>query len=209
MHYMGMKTYGIVFIVLLISYPASSLAFNTINKDIFSITLPDEWEELPKDIIMEREKELTQQFPKLKIPHYDYVFQLNSATRYYEYPYIIIQVNNKGRIPDSELDKMERHSPKRQLEQIEQHSSSKLSDIKMGKMYYDVTAGIVWFKAESTVSGIGQVAILSGLVLTGNGSIQVVGSSLKDNFQIYEPVFQQAIISVTPIQQLKYRRTIK
>jgi hypothetical protein len=200
-----MKLYEMIFLISLILYPASSLAVNTINKDIFSITLPDEWVELPKNVLIEMENTLTRQFPKLQIPHHDYVFQLKNAKRYYEYPYIIIQVNNKGRMPESELYKMENYSPQRQIEKIEKGSGSMLSNIQLGKMYYDATAGIVWFKGESTVSGVGQIAGVSGLVLTENGSIQVVGWALKDNFQVYEPVFQQAILSVTPIQYLKYR----
>jgi hypothetical protein len=72
-------------------------------------------------------------------------------------------------------------------------------------MYYDEQAKIVWVRSELKVVNVGQISGISGMVLTENGYIQVDGFSLKDDFSIYESVFQSIIMSVAPEPWLVYK----
>ena len=175
------------------------------KKDVFSISLPDGWVEMPRHIIDAYEKGMARLAPNAPRQHYDYGFQLGNERKWFKYPYILVQIQNTGRIPKSQLEKLEGYSVQKGLEKHKNDSSPVMEDIQTGKMYYDKTKKIIWLRIESNVVGVGTISGLSGLIPTEKGIIQVSGYSTKSDNSTYEPVFVASAMSITPRSGLIYK----
>ena len=183
------------------------------QKDVFSITLPDGWVEIPRDVIDAYEKRIASIAPKSSkeiAPKsarqlYDYGFQLDSAQQWFEYPYILVSIRNTGRIQKSLLDKFEESSFQKGVDKAKKELRPAVSNIQIGKLYYDKVANIIWSRIESDLVQIGPVSGLFGMILTDKGYIQVNGYSLKEDFFTYEPVFRTSAVSVIPSSDLIYK----
>ncbi|WP_456324105.1 hypothetical protein [Desulfonauticus submarinus] len=175
------------------------------QKGDFSISLPDGWVEIPSDVIDAYEKEIARLAPNAPAQHCDYGFQLGSADNWFEYPYILVQIKNIGRIPESQIEKLEGYSVQESLDKHKSDLSTVLSNVQAGKMYYDKTSRIIWLRIEANVVDVGPISGLSGMILTEKGFIQVSGCSLKSDYSTYEPVFRATVMSVTPSSELVYK----
>jgi hypothetical protein len=176
-----------------------------VQKNGFSISLPVEWVEIPRDSIDLYEKELAQLAPNAKVEHYDYGFQLNSAKDWFECPYVLIQVKNNGRIPESQLEKLEGFSAQKTVDDQKEKLSVIMSDLQVGKMIYDSQNKMIWIRIESNVRDFGPVSGISGMVLTERGFILAHAYSAKNDFPNYESIFRSIATSVTPDPELAYR----
>lgn len=183
----------------------STASASELKKNGFSISLPDGWVEIPRDVIDSYEKEIARIAPKANAQHYDYGFQLDSSKNWFEYPYILVQVKNTGRIPESQLEKLEEYSVQESLDKQKKAVSSIMSDIQPGKMVYDKQTKMIWMRIEANVVNIGPISGISGMVPTEKGFIQVMGWSLRENYPTYEAIFQSVAVSVSPEAGLAYK----
>lgn len=171
--------------------------FVEINKPDFSFRLPGGWIEIPSEVIIAANDKIKQQAPAgANVPVYDYGFQRDPVNNWMEYPYILVQVMNTGRIPEYQLKSM----PKLTEEQQNKAASLSpaISSIEMGQTYYDEAAHVVWMTAQSDIAGIGKVANLTGMIPTQKGFVIMHAYSPAEAFQTYVPLFQK-IISSTAI----------
>ena len=175
------------------------------QKKGFSITIPDGWIEMSRNIIDTFENEVSKQAPNFKKQHYDYGFQLESSNNWFEYPYILVQIQDIGRIPENQLEKLEKYSFKDTIDKSKKDLSSLASNIQVGEMYYDKQEKIIWMRLEMNVVNIGIVSGLSGMVPTEKGFIQVVGYSLQNDFSNNEHIFRSVSMSVLPEPDLVYK----
>lgn len=196
--------YAIIGFIVLASPSTTVRANQLYQKSVFSISLPDGWVEIPSDVMHAYEKKIKRLAPNASAPQYDYGFQLGSADKWFKYPYILVRIKNTGRIPESQIEKLEEYSVQESLDKLKGDLSPVISDIQVGKMYYDKTAKIIWLRVESNIYGVGYVSGLSGIIPTEEGFIQVSGYSLKSNYSYYEPLFINAAMSVTPSSELVY-----
>lgn len=178
----------------------------TLFKDKFSISLPDEWVEIPREIIDSYTKDLATLVPDAGHPHFDYAFQLQSSENWFQYPYIVLQVKNVGRIPEKELKKLPRYILSQNLAETQKKLSPVISDFKPGQIYYDQQNNIIWMQIEAFVEATGKVSGLTGLVPTEKGYIQISGYSFEEHSSTYKPVFQSIIKSVFIDLNLAYKR---
>ena len=201
------KTKLITCVLLIVTFAGVSIASGSkLQKNGFSISLPDGWVEIPRDVIDASIKKIAKLAPNAPAQHYDYGFQLASSKNWFEYPYILIQIINTGRIPESELEKC--FTQESFYSFIDKHGegwSSIMSDIQPGKMVYDKQTKMIWMRMESNVANIGPIYGISGMVLTEKGFIQVTGSSLPENYPTYEAIFQSVALSVSPEPGLAYK----
>lgn len=192
----------VAYLMLVISFGGSSIAYcgQTYQKNSFSITLPAGWIEIPRDVIDAYKGAISRIAPNRQKQDYDYNcgFQLGNAKKWFGYPYIVVQINNTGRIPKNQLENCERTPLQEIYDKNKKGLFPPTLDLQVGKMYYDEPAKIVWVRSESKVVNVGQISGIIGMVLTEKGFIQVDGYSLKDDFSIYEPIFQSVIRSVVP-----------
>lgn len=196
----------ITYVLLIVTLGAISIARGSeLQKNGFAILLPHGWVEMHRDVIDAYEKEIARLAPNVTAPHYDYGFQLDSSKKWFEYPYILVQVNNIGRIPESQLERLEGYSVQKSLDKHKKGLSSIMSDIQVGKMVYDKQTKIIWTRTEANVVNIGPISGIMGAIPTEKGFIQVMGYSLKKNYPMYEAVFQSVAVSVSPEPGLVYR----
>lgn len=196
-------------LVLVISFGGISVAYSgqMHQKNSFSITLPDGWIEIPREVIDAYKGAISRIAPNRQKQDYDYNcgFQLGNAKKWFGYPYIVVQINNTGRIPKNQLENCERIPLQEIYDKNKKGLFPLTLDLRVGKMYYDKQAKIVWLRSESNVVNVGLIAGIIGMVLTEKGFIQVDGWSLKDDFSIYEPIFQSVARSVAPEPWLVYK----
>jgi hypothetical protein len=143
--------------------------------------------------------------PDFPLQHYDYGFQLESSKNWFEYPYILFQIKNSGRIAEKDLEKMEQVSLQEKLNEHEKQVESIASGLQAGKMVFDKKSKIVWMGLEMNVNNVGPVSGLSAMIPTEKGLIQVSGYSLRDDYPIYEPIFRSIALSTSPVAELVYR----
>jgi len=200
------KTKFITYVLLIVTFTRVSIASGSeLQKNGFSIYLPDGWVEIPRDVIDAYEKEIARLAPNAPAQHYDYVFQLDSSENWFEYPYILIKVENTGRIPENQLKKFEEYPIQESIDKYKKGLSSIMSDIQPGKMVYDKQTKMIWMRIESSIANIGPISGISGIVPTEKGFIQVIGYSLRENYPNYEVVFQSVALSVSPEPLLAYK----
>lgn len=200
------KTKLITYVLLIVTFAGVSIASGSeLQKNGFSISLPDGWVEMPRDVIDAYEKEIAGVAPNVPTQHYDYGFQLGSSKHWFEYPYILVQMKNTGRIPESQLVKLEGYPVQQTLDKHKKGMSSIMSDIQVGKMIYDRQTKMIWMQIESNVTNIGPMSGISGMIPTEKGFIQVVGYSLRENYPTYEAIFQSVALSVSPEPKLAYK----
>lgn len=186
------------FFILLNLLIVETQASELYKKSEFSISLPDGWVEIPRNVIDAYEIETAKLAPEAPKQHYDYVFQLRSVKNWFEYPFITVQINKMGKISENELENMENYPTQKEVNKHKEKLSSAMTDIQVGKMYYDKDSRIIWLRMESKVINVGYISGLSGVILTEQGFIQVNGYSLKNDFPRYEPVFKSSTLSVEP-----------
>lgn len=202
MHWTKLITY----LLLIVSFAGVSMADGSeLKKNGFSISIPEGWVEMPRDVIDAYEKEIARLAPNAPPQHYDYGFQLGSSKNWFEYPYILVQMKNTGRIPERQLEKLEGYSIEQNLDKHKKALSSIMSDIQTGKMVYDKQTRMIWMRIEANIADIGPISGVSGMVPTENGLIQVIGYSLRENYPTYEAIFQSVALSVSPESWLAYK----
>lgn len=176
-----------------------------LKKNGFSISLPAGWVEMPTDVIDAFEKEIARLTPNAPAQHYNHAFQLGSSENWFEYPYILVQIKNTGRIPESQLEKLKGYNIQESLEKHKKGLSSILSDVQAGEMVYDKQTKMIWMRIEANVVNTGPISGISGMVLTEKGFIQVMGYCLRGNYPTYENIFQSVALSVSTEPGLAYK----
>ena len=106
------------------------------------------------------------------------------------FPYFVVISQSTGRMPSTELSRIARFDP----------AVPFFAGLKSGGMRFAVEGNILWkIVRRSDVIG------LSGVVLTEEGSIQVLGYAREENFAKYLPIFRQVVESVELDKDLQYR----
>lgn len=172
--------------------------------DGITIHLPIKWKQIPKSVIEEVYKEFYDQNPRALRQTFDHGFQADSE-EWFSYPYILIQVQHTGRIPEFALKKMPN------LDDIFKEKAhetadaiSAISDISMGKTVYDSTLRILWSSGKAHYESIGYVKMLAGGHLTEDGFVYVYAYSIEADFPRYEKLFEQIISRIKLEPGIRY-----
>jgi hypothetical protein len=171
----------------------------------FSMTIPDGWIQIPKNIIDSNTQQLGDMLPGVQVKTYDCGFQMDNALTWFDYPYVLVQINREGRISEKHLEMMDKYPAQEYVDDHGKGLRPVMSEVQTGKMYYDRINEVVWFVADATVKDVGKVRMLSATVLTETGFIQIGGSALVDNFETYETVFRSMALSVALNSKLQYQ----
>lgn len=173
-------------------------------KDNFSIQTPNNWQRIPDDIVKQSVKSLHQVSPQLQSQTFEYGFQLKSRN-WLEYPYILIQIKNNGKISTQSLNKLKQINKEDFSKKITEKTGNILSNISFGEIVYDSANQIVWMRFQLTVQGVGNVIGISGMCLTSEGWIQVNCYASEIDYPNYESTFESVIRSVKVADKYKYR----
>jgi len=186
-----------------------SQVFDT--RDDFTIRLPTGWVQIPKDAIDAYLKEIAKLAPQASRRTIDYGFQLDTSSEWFQHPYIVVQVKKSGRIPDSQLKSL----PKVEVERALQRSAKKAESVldfvsraEVGKTLYDSAAHILWWQTSAEYADEGKVRILTALILTEQGIIQVMNYALATEFDDYAPLFETIVRNVSISEAIRYKPQI-
>ncbi len=193
-----------LFTCLLILYITPSYSIE-VRKKAFSILIPDDWVEMPRDVIDDYLKNLAALAPNIPEQNYDYGFQSRFTNEWFEYPYILIQIDNKGRISENQLEKLEDIPVQENIDAHKNKLKAILSNVEVGKMVYDKNAGIIWMRVELDVVNSEPVSGLIGMIPTEKGFINIIGYSSRKDYEVYEPIFQTIAMTVSPEPNLLYQ----
>ena len=179
-----------------------------IQKDEFSITIPDDWAEVPASLLANVRAEAMRQLPNVKVPKYDYAFLPRKLAGRFDYPYILMEIHREGYLPEQSLRSMAQHvSPATAMRDL----SGKVPMLHPGvniSAVYDSDANMIWVRARETLEGSGTIATLSGVIPTATGFIQMTGSAMDAEFKTYEPIFRDGILSITLSPAMAYTVTV-
>jgi hypothetical protein len=187
------------------AFVSQAFALVDVQKPGFTLSLPDGWVEIPQEVLTAMHDELNRQAPNAKIPKYDYGFQLETAQNWMEYPYVLVQLSNVGRIPEHQLKSMPKIDMNEKFRSKVVDGNSLMSNTALGQMQYDEAAHLIWMTSQSDVVGIGRVQGISGLVPTEKGIVQIHGYSTESSFPTYLPTFRQIVKSASVSPALAYK----
>lgn len=183
----------LLMLTLILSCMITCTAFGVdtrLQKNGFSIAIPDGWSEFPRDVLDDYGKIAAQLVADTDFIKYECGFQMNSQKKWFDYPYILVQFEQIGRVAKSRMEFFERYTG--------------VDNLETGIMVYDEKSNMMWTRIESSTVKQGPTRGIIGMVPTASGFIQFMGVSLKDDFSTYVPVFQAIARSITPDPDLAY-----
>jgi len=179
----------------------------------FSLTIPAGWEEIPEDAIVAYDKMLREELGYTSASTYDVAFQKISET-YFTYPYIMLQIDKRGRWPENETKKLLssdnwEKGVQQGVHTVEEQLPTLIQNSKVEQPIYDKEKNIIFTKVESEVAGVGKIVMLTAAILSNYGSINLYCYSAQDDFENDLPYFTRIIDSFRYDIGYEYNQFIK
>jgi hypothetical protein len=170
----------------------------------YAITLPDGWVEMPKEVITAKLQEIKQAgMGAATLQNYDRGYQ-KKGSPWFEYPYILVIVNKKGKAPSSDLDKLDQIDISDAKDKVVKDFNGLISNAEFGKMQYEKESNVIWLKTRMDAAGVGTIEGISGMLLTNDGFIQITGYASSEDIAELIPVVQKMVRTTTVSEKLKY-----
>ena len=179
-------------------FPLTSSAQNTLFHagDDYQISIPDIWKEIPKDVLEQYGKALSEAMAQNH--SFEYGYQLRENKIWFTHPYVLVQVKRTGRIPEGQLKnhKVIENELKKEFQKIEKTAGDFVSNSSPDGILYDPTIHTLWSMMTVDVQDLGKVKGLSAVKLTEYGYIQFIGYALENDFSQYEPLYRKMAQSI-------------
>lgn len=174
--------------------------------DGFTVHLPAGWKPIPRDILDAYSAAMAKMAPGAEKQTFNYGFQLSASRKWFEYPYILIQINRAGRVPEEQLESLGRieQAMGKGFEKTRESLSSIVDDARLGKTSYEPSSHILWTVIALDVKGFGKVRGLIGSLLTEDGFIQISCHARDQDFPGYLPVFESIVRKTDVDSGLRY-----
>lgn len=159
----------------------------------FTISLSDDWIEIPRDVIDEYGKIISERMNiQIQDWDWDYGYQLSLSENWFQYPYILVRVVENERIPKSVLQNYKELKLGADLgmKEAKEKSAGLIHDYNLGEMYFDSDVNILFITSKMNMQEIGDSIALTSLKLTEKGYIQISGYSLASEADKYLPIFR-------------------
>jgi len=169
------------------------------TKHKFTIFLPLEWREIPGEILTLGSKTAQEKYDISTFSKYDYGFQLNSNIEWFDYPYILIQLE-KGRVSENEYTKKLKKG-------LDDFKYLNILVLKTNELIYDPNSKILWILYEAKRDNK-NIKGITGIILTEISTIQVHCYSLAHEYDNYLPLFEQIIKSIELSGDIRYVKQI-
>lgn len=176
----------------------------TIKKTEFTVTLPDNWIELPKEVISRYNEAVTRLTPSGKAVKFEYGFQPKANKRWFAYPYIAVRIYDQGRVPESELKNVKTINLNKEVNKHRRDLPTLIKHFSVSQMLYDPSTQTVWMSGKLYVKGVGDVKGLSVMVLTQYGYVQLAAYARAGDFSGYFPTFRRVLASVVIPEKMRY-----
>ena len=187
---------------------ASGGEFKT--KDGFTVYMPEGWIEIPAKVLQEYSESAANLIPQVEKQIFDYGFQYGNPDKWFSYPYILIQVNRSGRIPEGELKnyRLAETMMKEEIEVVQNKMAGIVSGARQGETIYDPSNHILWTTMTVEVENIGKIFSIIALKLTEFGFIQIMGYSKEAAGQEFLPAFKEIASNISLNPDIAYKRRL-
>jgi len=171
----------------------------------FSLTFPPGWIAIPREIIAQAQVEMARAAPNAPKLQYDHAFQFGSKEQWFNYPYILIQIKRTGRVPEPQLEKLDKFDSTETSQKLQKSVGQLMSEVEIGKMRYDPAARVIWINTGSNVAELGRVSGISAIIPTEFGVIQMMGYAKEQDFMGFLSSFHDIVRSATFADGVKYQ----
>jgi hypothetical protein len=187
---------------------ANGKTFQT--EDQFSITLPDDWIEVPKEVLNAYSESISNLTPSQPKQVYDYGYQQAGAENWLIHPYILVQVKNTGRIASGELQQYRKLKSQieKGVKEIADDLAAILSNTTIGAPVYDEEHTMLWMSMSSEVQEVGTIQATIGVKLTEQGIIQLNGYSKQEEADKFTEIYTHAFANLDVDDSQKYKPQI-
>ena len=171
----------------------------------FQISLPEDWEEIPKAALEQFQKEVSEVTGENLT--YEYGYQSTKTENWFEYPYALVQIKRTGRIPEGQLKNYIQIESgfEEGIKKLEETASNLFSDISQDETIYEPGIHALWTVITMDVEGVGKARGLVAFKLTEYGYIQITAYALAQEFTRYEPLYRRMVHSITLDEKEVYK----
>ena len=187
-------------------------AFRAARHD-FTIFLPEGWVEIPKARIDAHFASLLRQSPGASRAwgEYDYGYQPGAPSTWFQYPYILIQVKNTGKLrgpPEEVFEAMKSKLVGEMDKKLDEVTGSlsfmDSASLDDGLIDFDLGNHVMWIGARAEIANVGPVASAMAICLTEQGVMRVGLATRESEFADHLPVFRRVVSGIKYGPQLKY-----
>lgn len=178
-----------------LSSPSSAAPKTFPTSEGLMITLDERWNEIPKSLL---DQLSTSKANGLGQQEWNYAYQISESTDSMNYPYILIQIKNTGRVVESELQDAAKAmtNAKANPQDLEKLSNGQIKSASTETVEYDAKAHTMISKASINSGEPGELRTLTALKLTKDGLIQFHGYALPDQAAEFMPFFEKAVADI-------------
>ncbi len=205
---MRIVIWNIVF--LLILSPATSSAEKRFDSQEASISLstPDNWVKVSSELLDLTVNAMRQMSEVAKQVNYVDAYQLDQNQNQIDYPYILIQKEQTGRIPEEELLKSKSMKLNQDfIDDLESDFSELVlkNSTRLSNAVYDEKINAYWLFANMTIKGQGSVKGISNIHPTETGIVGVHCYFLEEDAKKFASVCRSILKSISIHENIKYR----
>lgn len=173
----------------------------------FSITLPDGWQAIPKQVLDDYSEQVASRSGGKISEQYVLGYQRGYQGQWLAHPYILVQIKDSGRIPDGQLRQMKSFhaGAERGLNKASDSLGGLLTSAALGETLYDATNRCIWMHYTIDVAQVGQIKGVTCGFLTEKGMLLFHCYGRSSEFSALLPVFQRALALVNISEELKYQ----
>jgi len=173
----------------------------------YTLTLPEGWEQIPNKAIQEQTRAVTATTGGQISQQYQDGFQQSAGGGWFQYPYVLVESRETGRVPEGQLARMKSMRPEMQngLDSVSKKLNSIMSNMSLGETYYDATNKCILVRITMKVANVGEVEALTCGFLTEKGILTFHCYSTAAEFDKLLPVFQGLLKSVRLSDGLRYQ----
>lgn len=209
---MKFRAFAVVLMMLFVllsgvSYSAVELAGSFRIDDGVTLYLPDDWTEISREQLDEMSSLITSNLG-ISSPRYNYGYQLK-GTEPFKYPYMLVIINNTGRIRESEFSNIKKVTKELEsaYDSAEKEMKSIIDNVSLGEQVYDEDGKRLISKAVTDVAGVGSVVMVVDMQLTSRGFVQFMFYCTESQYPKYGEIFSQIINGVEVTGDAMYSST--
>lgn len=198
---------GTAALMVLVCFLPLPVLAGTLNfqKDGFALTFPPGWIAIPSEVITQAQLEMAKAAPNAPKPQYDYGFQFGSKEQWFTYPYILIQIKRTGRVPEPQLEKLDKFDSTETSQKLQKLAGEIMTEVEIGKMRYDPATRVIWVNTGSNVAELGRVSGISAIIPTEFGIVQLMGYAKEQEFMGFLSSFHEIVQSASFADGVKYQ----
>jgi hypothetical protein len=181
-------------------------AISDTRTDAFTIEPPAGWRTIPTEALKDYSSNIARLSGGKLQESYQFGYQRDFAGVWLAHPYLLVQINENGRVPEGQLKAMRqlRKGVERGFDLATNAINDAFSDLSLGETVYDPTNKCIWINFSADVAEVGKVRGVTCGYLTQKGAIFFHAYAKQAEFAALAPVFSKAFASVKLRNDLRY-----